>query len=314
MKLEFRIAISPFPAFYSTVKLAALSLRRLGPPYDSARVVVSVGDLADLKAIRAANPWSEDFPVVWRSVVPWMFRNYSYFATHSDRYFEPTDADVIFICDGDVCLVDRVDELAARLAQPGRRAVAGLQAHFPAIEQDAAGSEARWRRIFAESGLGEPRLAYSYSGDVEDQMGLGPAYFNYGFVGFSREAFMAVAPLQTSYSMMVAALTDKSFYLAQISLALMIHQTGLEVEQLSFAYNCCNDTLPFTAAAPLRLAGPDEIRVIHFLRNDQVDRRKFLADPVAFDAFLAASDLNAVNARLRDHVLALGGRANLLFV
>ncbi len=33
-KLEFRFSISPYPSFYSTVRLAAMSLRRLGAPYN----------------------------------------------------------------------------------------------------------------------------------------------------------------------------------------------------------------------------------------------------------------------------------------
>ena len=54
MRLEFRIPISPTPQFYSTLRLAALSLRSLGSPYDSAQMLVSVGDYADLDMVRAA--------------------------------------------------------------------------------------------------------------------------------------------------------------------------------------------------------------------------------------------------------------------
>ena len=41
--------------------------------------------------IRAANAWSENFPVEWRSVDAELFRDHSYLATHNDRYFAPAD-------------------------------------------------------------------------------------------------------------------------------------------------------------------------------------------------------------------------------
>ena len=44
MKLEFRIPISPTPAFYAQVRLIALSLARLGGDYARAKIQVSVGD------------------------------------------------------------------------------------------------------------------------------------------------------------------------------------------------------------------------------------------------------------------------------
>jgi hypothetical protein len=70
------------------------------------------------------------------------------------------------------------------------------------------------------AGLGEPRLVVRYSGDSADVMGRAPAYFNYGFVAFSREAFTAAALLQASYSQMSRVLTGDSFFLTQVSLSL----------------------------------------------------------------------------------------------
>jgi hypothetical protein len=311
--LELRLSISPAPSFYSTVRLAALSLRRLGPPYDSARMLVSVGDCTDLDTIRAANAWSDDFPVEWRSVPHELFRDHSYLATHNDRYLPPPEADVIVMCDSDVCLVDRIDELVERVGQPGRRAIAGLQAHFAPFQLGGAGNEAEWRRIFASAGLGKPQLTRRYSGDPADLMGRVCAYFNYGFVAFSRAAFTAVAPQQASFSHLTRALMNDSFFLTQASLSLLIVAAGLEVEPLTFAYNCSNDDLPFSAAEEFRIHCVDEIRVIHYLRDDQLDRRGFLIDPDAYQTFLSAPNLNAVNRRLRDHIVALSRSDDMVF-
>ena len=312
MKLEFRVMISPDRAFYSNIRLAALSLRHLGPPYDTARLRVSVGGHADLKTVQAANPWSSSFPVDWCVVPHEQFRQHSHLATHNRR-FETSDADVVVICDCDVCVIDRIDEIITYLAGDGKRTVAGLPAHFSPYHFDAAGNEAAWRQVFAAAGLGEPPLSMRYSCDSNDVMGRAPPYFNYGFVLFGREAFAAVAPTNEYYCRLASDATNDSYFKAQIGLSLMIVAAKLDVKLLPHADNCPNDDDPFNAPEPFRLHSADDIRVIHYLRNAQADRRTFLTDPAAYEAFMAAPGLNRVNARLRDHLRGLALHDDLLF-
>jgi hypothetical protein len=313
-KLEFRFSISPYPSFYSTVRLAAMSLRRLGAPYDSARILVSVGDYASLDAIRAANAWSENFPVRWRSVDAELFRDHSYLATHNDRYFAPADSDVIVMCDSDVCLIDRIDDVIARVGEPDRRRIAGLQAHYsPFLPMHGEESENEWRRVFTAADLNEPALSLNYSGDRDGAMGRAPVCLNYGFVALSRAAFEAIAPLQASYCSLCRRLIKDSFFLTQVALSLVAVATESEVELLTYAYNSSNDDLPFRAPDQFRIGGVGEIRVIHYLRGDQFDRRTFLVDPAAYAAFMSADNLNLVNRRLRDHVATLARDDDLLF-
>lgn len=306
MRIEFRMAISPQAGFYSTIRLAALSLRSLGPPYSEARIHVSVGDYADTDAILAANPWSEDFPIDWRTVPSERFARYSYYATAHNRYAEPSDADVVFICDSDVCLIDRIDDLVQRLGAPNRPLVAGLQAHFPPLGTRPAEWQAEWPQLFAAAGLPPPALTVRYSMDSEDTYGRAPPYFNYGLVGFSRQAFAEARLIDDESCRIARERTNNSAFQAQIGLSLTIAAAGLEVEQLPHAFNCANEDRPFSAPEPVRLHSVNEIRAIHYLRGDQFNRRMFLADPEAYNAFLAAPELSRVNARLRQHVLALG--------
>lgn len=313
MKLEFRFSISPTPSFYSTIRLAALSLRRLGPPYDSARLHVSVGDCAGLDAIYAANPWSMAFPVDWRVVSHDLFRKYSYLATHNNRYYEPSNADVVVMCDSDVCVVNRIDDLVAYLVRNGHRTVAGVPAHFTPFHLDAAANEAAWQRVFTAAGLGDAPLSVRHSYDVAEVMGRTPPYFNYGFVLFGREAFAAIAPTNERYCSIAHAATKNDFFLTQIGLSLMIVAANLEVKLLPFAYNCPNEDMPFSAAEEFRLQGVGDIRVIHYLRDEQMQRRTFLVDPAAYEAFMTTPDLNRVNARLRDHLRALARHDDVLF-
>jgi len=144
-------------------------------------------------------------------------------------------------------------------------------------------------------------------------MGLAPAYFNYGFVAFSRDAFAAVAPLYERYSNLARALTDASFFSSQICLSLLTVVAALETDFVTFAYNCSNDSLPFVAPDNFRIDSVSDIRVIHYLRTDQFDRRKFLAEASAYAAFMSANNLNSVNARLREHILNLSRYDSLLF-
>jgi hypothetical protein len=313
MKLELRLAISPSPHFYSTVRLAALSLRSLGSPYDTARIVVSVGDYADLDTVRAANAWSEDFPIEWRTVSHDLFRKYSYLATSNDRFLAPSEADVILICDSDVCLINRIDELIDRVGRDGRRRVAGLQAHFSPFSRNAADNDAEWRRFFAGAGVAAPPLSKRYSGDSADVMGRAPPYLNGGIFVFSRAAFTAAAPLNERYSHIAHHLMNGGFFSGQASFCLLTVAAELEVDIVSFAYNCSNDELPFLAPDEYRIGSVADIRVIHYLRTDQFDRRTFLAEPSAYDAFMSAANLNRVNMRLREHILELSRHDDLLF-
>lgn len=314
MRVEFRVPISPTPQFYSTVRLAALSLRSLGPPYDSARIVVSVGDYADVDTVRAANAWSEDFPIEWRAVSHEFFRKYSYVGTATDRFLAASEADVIVLCDADVCLIDRIDDLINRVGHRGRRRIAGLPAHFsPFISRSAADNDAAWRRLFANAGLPEPSLTTRYSGDAADVMGRAPAYFNFGMVAFNREALTAVAPLSEYYTHIAWELMIGNFFSAQAAVSLLVVAAELEIETVSFAYNCSNDELPFIAPDEYRIDSADDIRVIHYLRTDQFDRRNFLVESSAYDAFLSAENFNCVNTRLRDHILKLSRHDDVLF-
>ena len=242
-----------------------------------------------------------------------LFRQFSYVATHNNRYHEPSGADVIVMSDADVCMLNRIDDLIACLAGGGQKTVAGVQAHYSPHRLDAAGNEAAWQRVFTEAGLGEAPLSVRHSYDIDDVMGRAPPYFNYGFVLFGREAFAAVAATNESYCRMAHAITKDDFFLAQIGLSLMIAAANLDVMQLPFAYNCPNDDVPFHAPEKFRLRGVDDIKVIHYLRKGQIERRKFLADRAAYDTFLAAPDLNRVNARLRDHLRALAWHDDVLF-
>lgn len=300
MKLEFRVPISPRPEFYAQVRLLVHSLARMGAPYREAIVQVSVGEQPAYADVLAANRWSEGLPVRWYVVPedvharipgPW-------WASGFGRYACPSDADIVVLCDADICPVDRFDSLLAQLAGEAPR-VAGLQAHFRPFED----SDTRWRALLEAIGHAGAPIAVPYSMDVAGTHGLAPPYFNYGFVAFNAAAFRAIASdMERCLGLACRLLPDNGFA-AQIALTFAMLAAGAEAIQLGHEYNCANDPLLLQH----RLADPERISIVHYLRGDDLDRHRFLVDHEKFHAFVSTPRTNAINERLRRHVVGLGG-------
>jgi hypothetical protein len=296
--LEFRVPISPNAGFFASVRLIVLSLAWLGPPYSTARILVSVGDYADVAEVRAKNRWAIDYPVEWRSVPHDLFEAESYLGTANDRFLESPRADIIILCDADTCAIARFDGLLAMLdvAHP---LVVGLQAHDSPFGANAADNESRWRKLLTDAKL--PRhqpLFRHYSFDPERKKGWAPPYLNYGFVAFNRTAFERIAPLANKYTLRAMALLEEPFFSAQVGLALAISAADIDTAQLGHAYNCANDDRVFAAG----LRCENEIKIIHYLRDDEFDRRTFLCEPKELRRFLDTPKRGRVTDRLRQHV------------
>ena len=80
----------------------------------------------------------------------------------------------------------------------------------------------------------------------------------------------------------------------QIALTLVAYKRCMDIRALSAVYNCPNDLIHFQHN---RLS-PQDIRVIHYLRTDEIDRSKiFLQEN--FPSFLSAQLRNPVNIELQ---------------
>ena len=158
MTFEFRIPILPEPEFFSNVKLAALSLARLGGAYATAPIVVSIGGHVDGGEISAANRWSEAYPVTWRPV-PHAISDRG-FSSGFDRYVEPPRGDVIILADADACLMRPIDDLLQNMRDADRPSVAGLPAHFSPFSRNGTENDAAWRRLLAAFGFGDTPLNF----------------------------------------------------------------------------------------------------------------------------------------------------------
>jgi hypothetical protein len=297
-RIEFRIPIVPNDPFFSNIRLAALSLRRLGEPYASAKITAHVGDRATLESVIERNSWATAFPLEWK-IVPHDQR--PYWGTANDRFASASDADVIICSDADTCLVDRIDGLLGWL-DTDTPTVAGLQAHYPPWPERGEANDDRWRRVFEFAQVEMPPLEFNYSMDPDLTMGKCPAYFNFGFVAFNRTGFEAVRRRLEHFTLRVAPILPMPVFQCQIGLTLASVDAGLDIIQLSHAFNCANDD---NVSKDL-LENPSRVRVIHYLRTVEFDRWKFLTDKAAYGEFTGSAKRNPIGELLRQHIIRLG--------
>jgi hypothetical protein len=286
-----------------------MSLARLGPPYSTARILVSVGNHAIHElVVKQTSSWARGFPIEWHMVSNHMCET-DPAPSGNDRYAENPRSHVIILCDADVCVIERFDELLIRLSMD-HPVVAGLQAHFPPFpERSPEANDAMWHRLFEFAGVPQRPLNQVYSLAADGSLGRCPPYFNYGFVAFNHLAFHRIAPIITKFTKIAERfLTDHlrrprrfGFFRAQVGLSLAIAAADVEALPLSHAYNCANDDAVFTNG----LDGVHEVKAIHYLRRDEFDRSNFLSDAQAYQNFIARPLQNRISERLREHVLSL---------
>jgi hypothetical protein len=298
---EFRVPILPRASFFSNVKLAALSLAKLGGPYAAAPLKVSIGEYAEKAALLAANPWSANYPVVWRPPPEEMWPGEV--TSGIDRYAYGAESDVVILMDADACLIRPIDDLLSRLVNARRPTVAGVTAHFPPFK-DWSTSEAQWRTLLALDGRPNACLDFIYSMASPEAAGHCPPYFNYGLVAFNAEAFERVRPLIPAYAeWMIEHLerTGAMFFSGQIALTLGILEADLDVISLPPYYNCTNSDEMLAYG----LDKLTDVRVLHYLRTEEFDRHAFLCDSKAFDTFRTKNFASPVVRLFQRHVLSL---------
>jgi hypothetical protein len=310
--LEFRIPIAPTRSFFSNVRLAAASLAALGEPYSSAPIIVAIGDHADIGAVAQQNPWADAYPIRWFASAPDSSvddgtpagaRGHRFPGFMRDRFPPDRCADIVVHCDADVCVMRRFDELLERV-DVARPTVAGCMAHYTPFPGDAAENDARWRAMFAAAALPEPRLDHRYSLADGDYRGGAPPYFNAGFVvmnGGGWEGVVADIDPYAEVARVQLAAVGREFFANQIALSLAIAHRGIEAVPLGLEYNCPNEDKVLAHG----VRHEQDVRAMHFLRHEEIDRKNFLAEPAAFAQFAAAPLQSRMNRHLRRHILSL---------
>jgi hypothetical protein len=273
--IRFRIPISPTPAFYSQVRFFNFALRRLGGIYESARIDVIVGDFCDLEKVTAENRWSEAFNIAWIKVPDATFRSAGVHGTANWRFIfqgEDRPSDIVIFSDADTVLLRDIDPILLNFPQD-RPTIRGHMAHMPPEHSSTVlplptGAE-YWPKLFEHLGAPWPSVLHRYSMDAFQEWPEIPAYFNYGFVAANRSAVERLADGIFAMEEEVCRIT-RSFMRSQISLAVLAARRGVEMEPIGAEYNTANDLVHMK----LNNIGPDDIRMLHYLRSDEIDRYK----------------------------------------
>lgn len=290
--LEIRVPISPKPYFFRQAEYLYRSARACGGLTADVRMVVSVGEDMEPYDIAATQPWS-DGNVTWRWAPREEFRKLSYHATVLDRFRGAPDADVILFADADTIFVNGVDDLLQYLRT--RQAIAGVMAHVPPFAQNSGET---WETLFRKLNHRIPSDFHQHTGwgtmFQRTDVRFGPVYYNFGAV-FLSAGLLPDLSAAFARKLDVAENAGVGYFRSQLALTLAIYELDLPRITLPLRYNFPNDAL-FEQAYPQDLA---DLRILHYLRLDQVQRDAIWESPEAALAFIGRRDLRPSNEALR---------------
>jgi hypothetical protein len=296
-RLEFRIPISPTAGFFAQVRLFEFALRRLPSPYREAKVSVYVGDRCDIDAVRNANGWSGGRNVDWFAVPSAICTEFGIHGTADWRWVpSATDADVIILADADTVFLRDIDPLLSTMPND-RPAIRGHMAHFPPPSSGGglppSNTAEYWPSLFRSFSVPWPDRLFDYSMDTHRELPQAPAYFNLGMIAVNRAALHTVG--QEIFSRQVEYMKNFDSHMrCQIVLSLIAYGRSFDIDALPATYNAANDLEHMKA----NYASVDDIRVLHYLRTEEIDRSTVLLDEI-LDAFVEKNLLNPANRLLQ---------------
>jgi hypothetical protein len=296
-QIEFRIPIGPSVPFYNRVHFFCAALRRLGGQYRDALVRIIVGDYADLAEVRRANPWAGQCKVEWHRVPDEVTAAHHYYGTSDYRYaLADARADLVVLMDADTTIVQPfAQEFSWMLCD--EPCIAGHMAHAPPpitfLGRPDVAQQDFWPFLFQEFSIPFPTELYQYSMDVTGRFSPAPAYYNLGFVVLNRSALKilrdAISEVRERLNKIVT-----SEMRCQIALTLISYSRSLTRRNLPATFNAANDDVHLRH----NQVRTDEIRVLHYLRSNELHRDSFLTGTNR-SIFLKANFHNPANQLLQ---------------
>ncbi len=305
---EIHVPISPTPSFITRVRYLAASVRCFGGALREAPVIVTVGGDQPVDLERR-HPWSAALGVEWRWVPEPAWRKHSSAATALQRFCYEIDAPAALMLDSDTLFAAPIDELLPAVTDS--ETVCGVPAHVSPFTEAERG-QALWGEVFREAGLPEPEMICEHSGweamESDPARRFCPPYFNFGMVLVSRDLAARLGETIVSEMESVQRVLDTVFR-CQLALTLAIARSGARWWELPLRFNFPND-LSFMTRNGTEL---EDVRIVHYLREDELSRTSDFHSPDAVSAFLDRGRMHVVNERFRqslrvvhDHVLAVG--------
>jgi hypothetical protein len=294
---EIHVPISPTPSFFNQIRLMAASFRRYGGPLRNSRIVVTVG-AEEQTDLAGRLPWSRDCDVEWRWLDPTLFARHNYWGTAVERFRQPFESEYVLFLDADVLAVSPPELTTSPVTETG--GIAGLIAHVAPFENPLQG----WTELTAAAGLGPPPFVARHSGwglmDYSFEGRYAPPYFNLGVLFCSRDTARAVAARLYEEMEIVDGVRD-TVYRCQIALTLAIIRLGIPWHELPLRLNFPNDLLFWRG----HQAEAARIQLMHYLREDEINRTSDFASDDALRAAVARPVENPLNHLLQERIRAL---------
>ncbi len=292
---EIHIPISPTQPFLTKLHYLVASLRLFGGALADSPVIVTVGGDEPIDLARA-HPWSQRLGIEWRWLDDSLWRRYGIFGTALQRFCYEIEAPNALLLDADTLFVQPIDDL---LEATGRcKAIAGVIAHVsPFIGYE--GEQDLWEQIFKAAGLEDPALVCEHSGwqviEFSAARRYCPPYFNLGVLIAQRGVFSKLA--ESIYSEMeTLERIHPTPFRCQLALTMAMMRSDAQWRELPLRFNLPN----IAQYLPRHHAELADARIIHYLKDDEINRAEDLASVESIGGLLTRNGLNPINMRLRE--------------
>lgn len=299
---EIHTAISPTAGFATRVLYLAASLRQNGGQLADCPLIVTVGGEPELDMERE-HPWSRRLGVEWRWLNRDTFERWSFFGTAARRFTYDVRSPTALLVDADTIFTRPIDDALALVSR--ERAVAGVIAHLSPF----AGENERdgWNRLFSAAGLGEPPMVCEHTGwQILDSSPGGrhcPPYYNLGFV-LAPSDVMAAIGSTIFREMGVVDDVHPTVFRCQLGLTLALLRAHVNWTALPLRFNLPN----YCAFLPRYQSELDDVRMIHYLSDEEMIRNENFISPQSVGEWLAQPHVHPINERLAEALADIHGQ------
>jgi hypothetical protein len=281
-RVEFVVAGSPNSSFFSQIfasksSVFAQSWKNWRPSY---RCVF--GGAPNWVSLRRWMPRLEDVDIEFLSNVrPGLD---TYFA-QSERRFSTgdCDTDVFVLLDADTIVLNGIEAILDKVLEA--ETMAGVTAHYGFPVRDGVAKRADWEDI-AKIMLGKSlRYDHTYTlvpEDAPDEIKCCPFYVNAGFIVMSAKIRQDFYRLYSGYRESVESHLIQPYFSGQVALTLAVEAMSLDPISLPMQYNFPNDT----NAEKMHPEELEQVRILHYLRRDVIDRERIFRSRGDYLAFL----------------------------
>lgn len=293
MTIECRIPISPTPSFCNQVLLQAASLRRFHPGSIIRAYVGHEAPTPEMRSLVEDSFRGHKIGFEWvtgKEFSAWEGTRSPFLATMNRRFSQPVDGSHVLIMDADTLVTGPFDELFVV------QAVQGVMAHVAPLDDDS------WRYLFTIAGCQPPLFRFPLSGNgiMGPEGKLTPWYANSGMIWAPRHLFERLCqPYHAAINVIRSAMAD-TYWADQLAVALTVAKTGVPVRSLVQRFNFPNQPA-FDEAKPEEL---QDVRVIHYLREDRVHRTRDFESLAALRRLVNRDDLTGSHEVLRRAIAA----------